>query len=442
MDPLNNDNIIAEITPAGRGGVSAIRISGPNIKEAASSFFGLDLKKERHAYYVSHEIDEFVVIYYKAPKSYTGEDVCEVFCHANPALVDDIINSFIIKSPFKLRMAEPGEFTKRAYLNGKMDLVQAESVIDVINASSAAMAKQKNRLLKGEFSENIKNIKAALLDLASLCEAHIDFAEDDPGIFDYSTAKQKVSEIDKNICSFIDSCTLVKNVSDAVRVVITGKPNVGKSSIFNKLVEYERAIVHHAPGTTRDYIEEDFIFNGIEVCFVDTAGIRTDPGSEVEKEGIRRVLEIISTASIIVEVSDDSCFTHDGDNTIRVHNKIDLFSGSSIAKKEEGVFYVSALNGEGVKELKKAVLKMVKQKSKMDIQNMHRFSVNTRQISYLSELKMSIHNLSKGFLDNEPIDAISFLLRQAIGVINKVLGDGPVNEDILNSVFSKFCIGK
>ena len=441
MDPLNNDNIIAEITPAGRGGVSAIRISGQDAKELVSSFLSLNLKKERYAYYISHELDEFVVIYYKAPKSYTGEHVCEIFCHANPALVDDIINLFITKSRFKLRVAEPGEFTKRAYLNGKMDLVQAESVIDVINASSAVMAKQKNRLLKGEFSENIKNIKAELLDLASLCETHMDFAEDDPGIFDYKIAEQKVLGIEKNICGLIDSSILVKDVSDAIRVVITGKPNVGKSSIFNKLVEYERAIVHHTPGTTRDYIEEDFIFGGVEVCFVDTAGIRIDPESEIEKEGIRRVLEIISTASIIIEVSDDGFFTHDKDNVLRVRNKIDLLS-FSVTEKEDSVFYVSALNGDGVKDLKKAALKMIKQKNKMDTQNTHRFSINTRQINHLSELKVSIHNLKEGLIGNEPVDIVSFLLRQTIGVINNVLGEGSVNEDILNSVFSKFCIGK
>ena len=441
MDLLNSDNIIAEMTPTGRGGVSAIRISGPDSNFIVSSFFDKNIKKERYAYYFSHEVDDFVVLYYKAPKSYTGEDVCEIFCHANPALVDSVINLFISKNKNKLRLAKPGEFTKKAYLNGKIDLVQAEAVVDIINASSADMAKQKTRMLKGLFSQKIKTIKDQLVDMASVCETHIDFSEDDPGIFDYESNLKKIKDIRESVVRFIDSCALIKDVSDSVRVVITGNPNVGKSSLFNKFVEYERAIVHHSPGTTRDYIEEYFVLDGIEVCFVDTAGLRKDPESEIEQEGIRRVLDIINSASIIIEISDNGLFSHTDSNVIKVQNKIDLLPLSNL-NKQKGVFYVSIKTGEGLDELRQYVFSLINQNYKMSIHSTSAFSVNTRQISYLTNLKESIQKLEKGLFDNEPLDVVSFLLRENIAIVNGVLGEGVVSEDILNSVFSKFCIGK
>ncbi len=439
MDLLSKDNIIAEITPVGRGGVSAIRISGPNAKSITSSFLGKDINKERHAYYVQHEIDDLVVVYYKAPDSYTGEDVCELFCHGNPALVDDLINSMIKNSGYQVRTACNGEFTKRAYLNGKIDLVQAEAVVDIINASSVSMIAQKRRLLKGELSQKLNEIKDGLLELASLYEANIDFSDDDLGLFDEGVVKHRLAGLERISQDLLSSAVLVNDVSDTLKIVIVGLPNVGKSSLFNRLVEYERSIVHHLPGTTRDYIEEDIIVDGTEVSFVDTAGFRELTDSDVEKEGIRRINDLLKTASIVIEVSDDGNFSIDLQNVVRVLNKADLVNDVKVKK---GVCLVSAKTGLGIIELKKIIFDMIRQKNKMNSQKEGAFTINSRQIKYLNDINKSIQNIKNGLANKEPLDLMSFLLRESLFVLNNVLGSESVNEDILNDLFSRFCIGK
>ncbi len=438
MDPLKKDNIIAEITPAGRAGVSAIRVSGPDSKHIVSNFFSTELSKERHMYYVRSTIDDVMLVYYRSPESYTGEDCCEIFCHGNPAVVDHIIKSMIQSHPL-LRMATNGEFTKRAYLNGRIDLLQAEAVLDIINSSNVSMAKQKGRILKGELSTRLLSIKKTLIELSSICEADIDFSDEGLNVFDPIKVKSSLDGIEQDINSILSSASLVKDVSDTIRVLIVGRPNVGKSSLFNKLIEYERAIVHHTPGTTRDYIEEDIIVDGVEVTFIDTAGVREEVTCDIEKEGIKKVSDIKNTATMIIEVSDDDVFVEKAPLVIKVRNKIDIYD---VKRKEKDVHYISTLLGEGIRELKKEVFDLISQKNKIDTQKTNIFSINTRQINYLNEIKMSIHSLQNGLSEKVSADIFSFMLRDSISVINKMLGEEDVGEKVLDELFSRFCIGK
>jgi tRNA modification GTPase len=438
MDPLKKDNIIAEITPAGRAGVSAIRVSGPDSKHIVSDFFGAKLCKERHMYYVKSTIDDVMLVYYKSPESYTGEDSCEIFCHGNPSVVDHIIKSMLKSHPL-LRMATNGEFTKRAYLNGRMDLIQAEAVLDIINSSNVNMAKQKGRILKGELSDRLLSIKKILVELSSICEADIDFSDEGLNVFDPRKAKSILDGVERDINSIINSASLVKDVSDTMRVVIVGRPNVGKSSLFNKLIEYERAIVHHTPGTTRDYIEEDIVVDGVEVTFIDTAGLREDVTSDIEKEGIKKVSDIKNTATIIIEVSDDDVFVEKSFVVLKVRNKIDIHN---VKKLDKDVHYVSTFTGEGIVKLKENIFSLISQNIKTDSQRSNVFSVNTRQINYLNNIKMSIQTLQNGLSDQISADIFSFMLRDSISVINKMLGEEDISEKVLDELFSKFCIGK
>ena len=350
MELVLSDNIVAEITPQGRAGVSGIRISGPEAKNITEGIFDTKLDNPRFSYHVNHDIDDVVITYYKAPHSYTGQDVCEVFCHGNPGIVDAIINSLLGVKGYMVRVACPGEFTKRAYLNGKIDLMQAEAIVDVINSSTKKAAELRGRTLKGQLSQKLIGIKDCLLEFAVRAELEIDFEEDKAGIFNYDAALKGFEEVRDETKKLISSFKNIEKLAGDIKILITGSANVGKSSLFNKILEYERSIVHHLPGTTRDYIEAEVMLGDFEVIFVDTAGLRDGYDSDIEAKGAEKIRELTKDAFLIINVNTDDNHTVDNDRTILVRNKIDVNRPN---KKEKNVIYTCAYTGEGVQELKK-----------------------------------------------------------------------------------------
>ena len=439
MELVFSDNIVAEMTPPGRSAVSGIRISGPNSKNIIEAVLGLKIDKPRHSYYAKHEIDELVVVYYRAPNSYTGQDTCEIFCHGNPSVVHSIIEKILTVKGFNTRLATQGEFTKRAYLNGKMDLMQAEAVIDLINSSTKKAAELRNKTLKGILSEKVNSIKDRLLELAVKAELEIDFEEDKAGIFEHQKSADIINNITKEIDELLNSFKTIERLSGDIKVLITGKANVGKSSLFNKILEYERSIVHHLPGTTRDYIEAEIVLGDFEVTFIDTAGLRDDYDSDIEKKGAQKIKDLITEAFLIVEVYSDDNYTDNKDKTLIVRNKVDVLVPS---KKTKSVVFTSAHSGEGIRELKKEIENRIKDHIKTTDERDSVFLFNKRQLALLHTLKQRLSELYASVIRNENIDMISFMLRDNIKIIDELTGKEHVSEEVLNELFSRFCIGK
>jgi tRNA modification GTPase len=290
--------------PCWKRGSLSVRLSGKDARSITEKIFNTQIKKTRTAYFIRTDIDDVVLIYYQAPASYTGEDVCEIFCHGNPFIVSTIIDKITSLKDHRTRLAEPGEFTKRAYLNDKMDLVQAETVAEIINAKNEKSLKIRNRMLKGDLSYKLNKIKNKLLSISSLMELEIDFEEERAGVFNKQEAVKELEELVNQIESVLSSSSHMEIFTKDIMVAIVGDTNVGKSSLFNNLVGKQRSIVHHIPGTTRDYIESTVNLGNFSVLFVDTAGFRSDPSSQVELEGIKRTSNLSDTALFIIEVFD------------------------------------------------------------------------------------------------------------------------------------------
>jgi tRNA modification GTPase len=439
MEPVLSDNIVAEMTPQGRAAVSGVRISGPEAKKIIEDIFSVKLDEPRFAYHVDHDIDDMVMTYYKAPNSYTGQDVCEIFCHGNPGIVDAILNSILTIKGFYVRMACPGEFTKRAYLNGKMDLMQAEAIVDIINSSTKKAAELRGRTLKGQLSEKLADMNKRLMDLAVRAELEIDFEEDKAGVFNYDAALKEITNLKEVTKRLISSFKNIEKLSGDIKVLITGAANVGKSSLFNKILEYERSIVHHLPGTTRDYIEAELMLGDFEVTFVDTAGLRDGYDSDIEAKGAEKIRGLIEDAFLIINVNSDDDHTLDSNKIILVRNKIDINKPS---KKEKNVIYTCAYTGEGIEELKTEVEKRIKDHIKIADDRNDVFLFNKRQMSLVSKVDEALEALVVAVKKPENVDIVSLLIRNNIRLIDELIGKEHVPEEVLDELFSRFCIGK
>jgi tRNA modification GTPase len=430
------DNIIAEITPAGRASVSGIRISGRDAKEITENFFNTKIISPRHSYLVKNDLDEVLVIYYSAPNSYTGEDVCEIFCHGNPSIVNSIIDGVTSDKKLKTRIARPGEFTKRAYLNGKMDLVQAEAVADIINSSSTAAVKYRNHVLGGGLSVVLEDIKKELIAISILAELEIDFEEESAGVLDKNKALSKLQETLNRVNDILCSFSKIELLSKDIRVLILGNANVGKSSIFNKLVDQERSIVHEHPGTTRDYIEADIFLNGLEVTLI---GFRDSTGCEIEKIGMERIKELIKDTSLIIEVTDDDKHDFKHKNGIWVRNKIDIKKPNTLT---EGLVYTSVGDPESMRLLKSKIEVELRKKIETHDDRNEYFLLTKRQKTCLTELAAMIQGSINAINEERPVDAVSFVVRSSIDALNRLVGRDHVSDETLDELFSRFCIGK
>ena len=436
------DTIAAVSTPFGTGGVGVVRISGEKAFEIIEKIFTntkFEPHKFNHGWIIEGDkkIDEVIVLPFFAPNSYTGENVIEIQCHGGINVVKNILE-LVLKNG--ARMAEKGEFTKRAFLNKRMDLSQAESVADIIHSKTSEFAKVSVKNLSGVLKEGVNGIRNEIFEVLSKITAGIDFPEDvkEPE-YDYliETFEKIISQID-NVLSDAKTSNIMRQ---GISVAIVGKPNVGKSSLFNALLSLDRAIVTDIAGTTRDVLKETLDL-GIPVTLVDTAGIHDGSENKVETIGIEYSKQSLEEADLILFVYDASQGVNDDDkaildlikdkNYITIANKADL-----VKERSENTVYISALTGEGVNELKQTLTSKV---CEVEPENLE-FVTNSRQQVCLNRAKASIEQALMAAQVHELQDLISIDVKSAILALDELTGE-LITDDILDNIFEHFCIGK
>ncbi len=450
----NTDTIAALATPSGESAIAMIRVTGPLCEQIAVEAFALAKSPTpRRACHASYRdvkgdvLDDVVYILFRGPKSYTGEDVLEISCHGNPLIATRLLEDMLARG---CRQSEPGEFTRRAFLNGRMDLTQAEAVMELIQARSDRAIRVANNQLRGNFGRQLDQLKMRLLTTVATVEAYIDFPDED------LPPEQKKAEIDaiRSVLAFcgriIDSGKYAAFLRNGVKTLILGEPNAGKSSLLNCLLGFERAIVSEEPGTTRDFIRERVILDGHCLQLMDTAGLR-EGTSGIEREGIRKTVELTEEADLFLLVIDgtfpspelpkDVSKHINAENCIVVLNKADLGEMRPLPPRLEGLTQVSmsALSGKGLDDLKKEAVAMIDAHLAQDQDDL--ILVNARHSAALKELSECLESAIRNFEDGEPAEFVASELRGAIEAIGRVLGRIDT-EDMLDVLFSSFCIGK
>ena len=462
MIKSDKDTITAVGTKPGESAIGIVRISGEKAIKIAEKIFRSNSGKkvfeiesfsmalgqivdERGAI-----IDQVILSVMRSPKSYTREDVIEINCHGGIAPTEKVLSLCLCNGA---RMAEPGEFTKRAFLNGRIDLTQAEAVIEIVRAKTEQAMKIAANNLKGGLKEKIQEIRAGLLDVIIELEAAIDFTEEDLETVSYDVLKKEIDNLFKKIRTLVEDEKRGEIVKNGVKVSIVGKPNVGKSSLLNAIARKEKAIVTHIPGTTRDAVEEILYVGGIPLILIDTAGIRKTKNI-IEKIGVKRSLDYIEESDLIIVVIDGSAITTPEDmeiigkvkykKSILCLNKIDLAKkvDSKIFAKENGfktAVEVSAKKGTGIPSLEIEIKKAVLGSNEIDIENI--IIINQRHKKILTDTMVILRNALKamGLKMSEEFPAAD--LRDAYELMGEITGE-TMHEEILNGIFSKFCIGK
>jgi tRNA modification GTPase len=444
-----HDTIAAISTPPGRGGIGIIRISGPDSRRIAAAI--LRSPPDWKPWTASlcelidseaRTIDHVVVTFYAAPRSYTAEDVVEIACHGSPVVLRHALERICDSGA---RLAEPGEFTLRAYINGRIDLPQAEAIRDLIEATTLYQARIAAQQAEGSVSRRIQPVKEQMLELIALLEAGIDFAEDDISV---ATAEQILARLDpilRGVGELIASFAYGKLVHDGFTLAIVGRPNVGKSSLFNRLLEQDRAIVTEIPGTTRDLVSETAALDGIPVKFVDTAGIRVGD-DVVENLGIERSYRAMADADLTLVVVDISAPLESEDRAlieraetqgrhVIVGNKCDL----GVPNKLQGSVLVSALTGEGIAELRSAIINLIAPHGRIEQDG--GFITSLRHEQLLKESREALEQARNATIHSIPHEMLLLDLYAALRPIDAITG-ATTADDILNRIFSTFCIGK
>lgn len=459
-----DDTICAIATPTGTGAIAIVRISGPESFGIAIELFtplsaeiNLDNIKSHHQYfgrlvYDQQVIDEVLLTYFKGPNSYTGENAVEISCHGSEFIQQRIIEILLQKN---VRLAEPGEFTMRAFLNGKLDLSQAEAVADLIASQSKTSHQVAINQMRGGFSNKITKLRSSLLNFSSLIELELDFSEEDVEFADRDQLFALINEIKQELNTLIDSFKYGNAIKKGIPVAIIGKPNVGKSTLLNAILNEEKAIVSDIPGTTRDAIEDAIVIEGYTFRFIDTAGLRASEDI-IETIGIERTYDKIDQASLILYVCDISKadikkmdeviseFKHyiedEDKHFIFVANKIDELETIPPHLKDmlelETVF-VSAKRKENIHLLAETLVRKVKEKSIFsDV-----IVSNSRHHEALVNTLEALNNVENGFKNDIPSDLVAIDLKQALHHLGTITGEVTTNE-VLGNIFSKFCIGK
>lgn len=463
-----NDTICALATPEGIGAIGVIRISGDKAIEMVDAVFKGKALKEQASHTAhfgrivdstkkddSRVIDEVLATLFIAPKSFTGENTVEISCHGSAYIQQQILQILINQGA---RSAKPGEFTMRAFLNKKLDLTQAEAVADLIASNSEASHQTAITQMRGGFSSQIKDLRERLVNFASLIELELDFGEEDVEFASRPELKNLVENILNLIQSLLQSFKYGNAIKNGIPTVIVGKPNAGKSTLLNALINDERAIVSHIAGTTRDTIEETFIIDGILFRLIDTAGIRKNTTDAIETIGIERTFESINKASIVIYLFDASTTTanelqeeltslnsHDA-VIIPVANKMDLLneenkvqiidSFAANSGKNQAIF-ISTLQKHNLLELNKKLIEIVRGDAvKNDV-----IITNMRHYEALLNTSNSLQDVLTGMDAQQTGDLLAFDIRKAIYHLGEIVGD-ITTDDLLENIFSKFCIGK
>jgi len=463
----NNDTIIALATAPGTGAIAVIRLSGPNaIDMVSDSFESVSTKvlKDQKSHTVhlghikdgDHLIDQALVSIFKGPNSYTGENVAEISCHGSTYIQQRIMQLFLKKG---VRAAQGGEFTMRAFLNGKMDLSQAEAVGDLIASENEASHQLALQQMRGGFSSEIKKLREQLLNFASLIELELDFAEEDVSFADRVEFKKLLNTITEVLKKLIDSFALGNVLKNGVPVAIVGAPNVGKSTLLNALLNEERAIVSNIAGTTRDTIEDELSIGGIGFRFIDTAGIRATE-DQIEKIGIQKTFEKIGQAKLILYlidslacVKDDQLAKQDEIEILKIEKehakehlivlgkKVDQLSREEQTHVKElipQIQFIAAKTGEGVEKLKESFIQGVHSGA---ISNNDTIITNSRHYDSLIKALEEIDKVKEGLSEELPSDLLAIDIRQALYHFGEITGEIS-SDELLGNIFANFCIGK
>lgn len=461
---MHNDTIVALATPSGSGAIAIIRLSGKDAIEIATSTFksvsGKNLKNQStHTIHLGHiidgnkTIDEVLVSVFKNPNSYTGEDVIEVSCHGSPYIQQEIIQLFLRQG---CRMANAGEFTLRAFLNGKLDLSQAEAVADLISSDNEASHQIAMQQMRGGFSSEIAKLREELLNFASLIELELDFAEEDVEFADRTQFKELIDRITFVLKRLIDSFAVGNVIKNGIPVAIVGEPNVGKSTLLNALLNEERAIVSEIAGTTRDTIEDEISIGGIGFRFIDTAGIR-ETKDVVESIGIKKTFEKIEQSQVTIYLFDASKNINALEDVrieiekirnkypqkplLVIANKIDQLDDTQLANINTtiaDVLLLSAKTGFGVEQLTSSLLNLINTGA---LRNNETIVTNTRHYDALLKAFEEIQKVKYGLETGLSGDLLAIDIRQALYHFGEITGE-ITNDDLLGNIFANFCIGK
>ncbi len=458
----NNDTIVAIGTRPGEAAIGIVKLSGGSSVKIADKIFRSKNKKRLtsigtynmiYGHIVDEKggiIDEVVVSVMKKPKSYTREDVVEINCHGGLVATGKVMELCIENGA---RIAEPGEFTKRAFLNGRIDLSQAEAVIDLVRSRTEQSLKMAARNLQGNIKNEIKKLRETILDVLMELEASVDFIEEDLEITPYNKLMQEVSAVKERLNEMIRNEKKGEILKNGVKIAIVGKPNVGKSSLLNLLSRKEKAIVTSIPGTTRDAVEEILYVEGIPLVLVDTAGIRKTKNS-IEKIGVDRSLRHISEAELIILVIDGNRKFENidleiikktrGKTTICCINKIDIKQNIQLNKIKEhfndkNIVRISALKGTGINRLENMIRKLTLNNGDINLEE--KIIINSRHKNIFKQVKNLLENAEKAMVEKLSEEFPSYDLKTAYGILGEVIGE-TVKDDILDKIFSQFCIGK
>jgi tRNA modification GTPase len=457
MPTLIEDTIAAISTPLGKSGIGVVRLSGKDARKIIQTIFSPDAKDLGDRIptlgnvfepETGQTLDQVLVTYFRAPKSFTREDVVEISCHGSPVILKAVLELLLRSGA---RLATPGEFTLRAFLRGRIDLVQAEAIQDLIEAKTLFQAKVAHQQAAGSVSHRLKPLKEDLVQLISLMEAGIDFAEDDVAVLPWDEIEVRLSGIEQELRHLHTSFSVGKIVTSGVTIAIIGRPNVGKSSLFNAFLQEERAIVTEVPGTTRDLIAETTQIRGIPVRLLDTAGIR-EVNDKVEQIGIHKSFEALADADRILLLLDGSEELTAEDHYLLsqlrdreyylVINKMDLpqrLNLASINGQARAISQVSAKTGQGVELLSEALFREFDQEKVLEREGA--FITNIRHERLIGETLESMIRVKQSLQDRMPHEVLLLDLYVALKALNSVTGETTV-EDILSNIFSTFCIGK
>ena len=442
------DTIAAIATAPGRGGIGIVRVSGPDAVSVATAVTGL-VPETRYATYCRFKgadgetIDEGIALYFKGPDSFTGEDVLELQGHGGPVVLDMLLNRVLETG---VRIAEPGEFTQRAFLNDKIDLAQAEAIADLIDSGTQLAARGAMRSLQGEFSRRISRLLTRVIELRIYVEAAIDFPEEEIDFLSDDRIESQLREVKRTLMLILDEAHAGALLSEGASVVLVGKPNAGKSSLMNAMTGRETSIVTHIPGTTRDIVHESLQLDGIPLRMIDTAGIR-ESTDVVESEGVRRAVKAVQEADLVIALVDASLAPAEwqadlaeldellhGD-AIVVFNKIDLLEpGQELPSRG---LAVSVKTGEGMAPLKAALKRQLGVEAELE----GGFTARTRHLNALSAALVAIEAGEAALVELAAGELLAEELNECQKALGRITGEFTA-DDLLGEIFSSFCIGK